>query len=469
MIRPCAGGKRPRVAGALIYTPAGDAASPNRNDNRLTVPANSNSARDRAPSWRAVAAFVAGTLFFGLAFVHRVAPSVMTSELMRDFAVGGAALGTLSAWYFYTYASIQIPVGMLNDRFGPRRLMTAAVAVCALASFGFAASESLLAASFFRALIGASVAFAFVGTLTIAGYWFAPARFAMLAGAVQSIGMLGAVAGQAPLRFVIEQFGWRQVTHVIGIAAVGLAALLFFIVPRRPRDKVAAAGGDGNKHPVFKGVLAVLRNPQSWACAGIGFGMTAIMLAFAGLWAPKWLRDVYGYAEVQSGAVVSFLFLGWAIGAPLMGWLSDYSGRRKPVLLVGIVCNSVLFALVLFAGWRAPGILSALFFALGISGSMMTIAFGCMRELNAPKYGSTAMGLVNMCVVGSGAVMQPVIGFLLDLQWDGALEAGARVYEGGVYTSAFTVLFASNLLALVCVVRLRETYCEQLVGDGDAR
>jgi len=389
----------------------------------------------------------------------------MTSELMRDFAVGGAALGTLSAWYFYTYASIQIPVGMLNDRFGPRRLMTAAVAVCALASFGFAASESLIAASFFRALIGASVAFAFVGTLTIAGYWFAPARFAMLAGAVQSIGMLGAVAGQAPLRFVIEMFGWRQVTHVIGAVAVALAVLLFCIVPRRPRDKIPAAGG-GEKHPVFKGVIAVLRNPQSWACAGIGFGMTAIMLAFAGLWAPKWLRDVYGYAEVQSGAVVSMLFLGWAIGAPLMGWLSDYTGRRKPVLLIGIICNSILFALILFAGTSAPGAFSVLFFLLGVSGSMMTIAFGCMRELNPPKYGSTAMGLVNMCVVGSGAVMQPVIGWLLDLQWRGALEAGARVYESGVYTNAFTVLFASNALALACVVLLRETYCEQVAGDG---
>jgi len=429
----------------------------------------SNSARERVVSpWRALAAFAAGTLFFGLAFVHRVAPSVMTTELMRDFAVGGAALGTLSAWYFYTYASIQIPVGMLNDRFGPRRLMTAAVAVCALASFGFAASESLVAASFFRALIGASVAFAFVGTLTIAGYWFAPARFAMLAGAVQSIGMLGAVAGQAPLRFVIEMFGWRAVTHVIGAVAVGLAVLLFCVVPRRPRSQVAAAGA-GEKHPVFKGILAVLRNRQSWVCAGIGFGMTAIMLAFAGLWAPKWLRDVYGYAEVQSGAVVSMLFLGWAIGAPLMGWLSDYSGRRKPVLLVGILCNSVLFALILFAGIRAPGILSALFFALGVSGSMMTIAFGCMRELNPPKYGSTAMGLVNMCVVGSGAVMQPVIGFLLDLQWDGRVAAGARVFDSGVYVSAFTVLFASNLLALVCVVLLRETYCKQVVGDTPPR
>ena len=120
-----------------------------------------NTPSDTVSNSRALAAFSMGALFFALAFVQRVAPSVMTTELMRDFAVGGAALGTLSGWYFYAYASIQIPVGMLNDRFGPRKLMSVAVAVCALGSFGFALSETVLAASFFRAVVGASVAFAF--------------------------------------------------------------------------------------------------------------------------------------------------------------------------------------------------------------------------------------------------------------------------------------------------------------------
>ncbi|MGI9311166.1 MAG: MFS transporter, partial [bacterium] len=178
---------------------------------------------------RALAAVSIGALFFAFAFLHRVAPSVMTAELMRDFAVGGAALGTLSAWYFYAYASIQLPVGMLNDRFGPRKLMSAAVAVCALGSFGFALSETVLAASFFRAIIGASVAFAFLGALTIAGYWFAPSRFAMLAGAIQAMGMLGAMLGQAPLRYAVEMFGWRATVGAMGLVAIALAASLWLI------------------------------------------------------------------------------------------------------------------------------------------------------------------------------------------------------------------------------------------------
>ena len=401
-----------------------------------------------------------GALFFALAFVHRVAPSVMTTEWMRDFAVGGAALGALSGWYFYAYASIQIPVGMLNDHFGPRKLMSMAVAVCALGSFGFAMSESVLAASFFRAVVGASVAFAFVGTLTIAGYWFAPARFAMLAGIVQSVGMLGAVLGQAPLRHLVEKFGWRTVIGSLGIVSLALAVLLFYIVPRRPRS---APNQPQHETPsTFAGVVAVIANPQSWACAGIGFGMASIMLAFAGLWAVPWLRDIYGYIDSTAATVASMLFLGWAIGAPVMGWLSDHTGKRKPVMLIGIICNTLIFAVVLFAGFSTPLMMAFWFFILGISGSMMTVAFGSMREVNSPRHNATAMGLVNMCVVGSGAVMQPVIGGLLDLGWDGRIVEGARIYGADAYTSAFSVLIGSNLLALVCVLLLRETYCQPL-------
>ncbi len=407
---------------------------------------------------RAWGAFAVGTLFFAFSFVHRVAPSVMTAELMRDFSVGATALGALSAWYFYTYAALQLPIGMLNDRFGPRNLMSLAVALCALSSVGFAVSESLFAASFFRAGIGASVAFAFVGTLTIAADWFAAARFAMLAGAVQTVGMFGAMLGQAPLRYAVEQFGWRTSMSAMGIIALGLAGLLFVVVPGRRRNQAEAAE---NTHHLFSGMRAVLVNPQSWACAGIGFGMTATMLAFAGLWAVPWLSGVFAYPVARAAGVVSLLFLGWAIGAPLMGWLSDYSGRRKPILVAGSACNIVIFALLIFGGLRAPTAMSILFFVLGFSGSMMTVAFGSMREVNSLRHRATAIGLMNMCVVGSGAVMQPLIGGLLDFGWDGQMIAGARVYSAEVYATALSALLATSLLALVCALLLRETKCRQ--------
>lgn len=169
---------------------------------------------------QAIIAFGLGTLFFGYAFVQRVSPSVMTVELMRDFAVGGAALGSLSAFYFYAYASIQLPVGMLTDHFGPRKLMSFAAALCALASLGFALSDSVLTASIGRALIGGTVAFGFVGTLAIAGYWFKPTQYALLAGLLQTMGMSGAIFGQAPLRQMVESIGWRDTINLLALVAL---------------------------------------------------------------------------------------------------------------------------------------------------------------------------------------------------------------------------------------------------------
>jgi len=410
---------------------------------------------------RALAAFSFGALFFALAFIQRVAPSVFTGELMRDFAVGAAALGALSAWYFYAYAAIQIPVGMLNDRFGPRKLMSAALAVCALGSAGFALSESVAAASLFRAAIGAAVAFAFVGTLTIAHYWFAPARFAMLAGAVQTVGMCGAVLGQAPLRHLVEAAGWRATVGAMAAAAVVMAVAVFYIVPRRPQ-KAAPPAPPPARPGAFTGVATVAANPQTWACAGIGFGMTATMLAFAGLWAVPWLSDVYAYPVAQAAGVASLLFVGWAVGAPGSGWLSDRIGRRKPVLLAGVLCSAAVFSVTLFAGFSAPAALAVLFFLLGLSGSFMTVGFGAMREVNPLQHSATAMGVFNMFVVGSGAVMQPVLGWLLDLNWDGAAAAGARIYTAAAYTKALSALLATHALALACVLLLRETRCRQL-------
>ncbi len=407
---------------------------------------------------QAVIAFTWGTLFFGYAFVQRVSPSVMTDELMREFAVGGAALGSLSAFYFYAYASIQLPVGMLTDRFGPRKLMSFTAALCALASIAFAMSDSLLMASIGRALIGGTVAFAFVGTLAIAGYWFRPAQYAMLAGLLQTVGMSGGIFGQAPLRQLVEAIGWRSSMNVLAGVAFGLALLLFFLVPKRSGEQKDL----GPKPGVMQGLRAVTINPQTWICSVIGFGMASSMLALGGLWGVPWLYSIHGYSKIEAAAITSMIFVGWAIFSPLCGWLSDRIGRRNIIQQTGAVIVLISLSALIYATPENTALLILLMFVIGAGGSSMTVCFGSVRELNDINYSSTSLGLMNMCIVGSGAVMQPLIGWLLDLGWDGHLLDGARVYSTDGYTGAFVSLLVTNLAALVAGLFLRETWCEQL-------
>ncbi len=407
---------------------------------------------------QAIVAFTLGTLFFGYAFVQRVSPSVMTSELMRDFAVGGAALGSLSAFYFYAYASIQLPVGMLTDHFGPRKLMSFAAALCALASVGFAFSDSVLTASLGRALIGGTVAFGFVGTLAIAGYWFKPAQYALLAGLLQTVGMGGAIFGQAPLRQMVESLGWRGTILVLALVALVIAVLLFWLVPLRSSEQKQHR----TQHGILKGLKAVTNNPQTWICSLIGFGMAATMLAFGGLWGVPWLNNVHGYTTTEAAAVTSMLFVGWAIFSPICGWASDRMGRRNIILMAGSITALIALAVLVFYTPDSTPLLMMLIFIIGAGGSAMTVCFGSVKELNDANYSSTSLGLMNMCIVGSGAVMQPLIGWLLDLNWSGEMLAGARVYSASNYTHAFSCLLLVNLMAFIAALFLRETHCRQV-------
>ena len=169
-------------------------------------------------------AWATGAAFFFYAWVLRVAPSVMIDELMRDFGVGAAAVGSLSAFYFYGYAGMQIPVGMMIDRFGPRRLITASAAICALGAVLFALSPGFWGVAAGRFLIGASAAFSLVGAMAVAGQWFPATRFALLSGLAMMAGMLGGVFGQAPLRLVVDRLDWR--TAMLLVAGGGLLIAL---------------------------------------------------------------------------------------------------------------------------------------------------------------------------------------------------------------------------------------------------
>jgi MFS family permease len=407
---------------------------------------------------QAIIAFGLGTLFFGYAFVQRVSPSVMTVELMRDFAVGGAALGSLSAFYFYAYASIQLPVGMLTDHFGPRKLMSFAAGLCALASLGFALSDSVLTASIGRALIGGTVAFGFVGTLAIAGYWFKPTQYALLAGLLQTMGMSGAIFGQAPLRQMVESIGWRDTINLLALVALILAILLFKLVPMRSSEQKQRAPNVS----VLQGLKAVSTNLQTWICSLIGFGMAATMLAFGGLWGVPWLNSVHGYTTTEAAGITSMIFVGWAIFSPLAGWASDRMRRRNLILRAGSLVALLATACLIYMTPQNTLLLMALIFVIGAGGSAMTVCFGSVKELNDINYSSTSLGLMNMCIVGAGAVMQPLIGWLLDSNWNGTMQAGARIYSASNYSTALMSLLVVNFAALAGAFLLRETHCQQL-------
>ncbi len=398
--------------------------------------------------------WLTAAVFFFYAWVLRVAPSVMIEELMRDFAVGAAAIGNLSAFYFYGYAGLQIPIGMMIDRFGPRRLIASSAAVCALGCVLFACSSVFWGAAAGRFLIGASAAFSLVGAMAVAGQWFPANRFALLSGLAMMLGMAGGVFGQAPLRAAVEALDWRGAVLLTAAGGVVLALAAWGTV----RDRHRGSGGFAH---VLAGLGQVMRNPQTWLIAIAGLGTTGPLLGFAGLWGVPYLVTTHGLDQKAAASITSTLFIGWGVGAPLFGWLSDRIGLRRPPFVAGVlVCAAAMAALIYVPGLPVPAVVLACFLC-GFGGSSQIVGFAAVREHNAAALSGTAIGLVNGMVTGAGALYQPLLGWLLDLAWGGQMASGARIYDAAAYRSAFAVLVAGALVGLVCTLAMRETHCRQ--------
>jgi MFS family permease len=405
-----------------------------------------------------LAAWALAALGFFFAWVLRVSPSVMIEPLMAEFAVGGALLGTLSGLYFYTYALLQAPAGLAMDRWGPRRVLALAAFVTALGCGLFAAAPGIEVAYLGRLLIGGGVAFAFLGSLVLASAWFPPTRFAMFSGLAMGIGLLGGIAGQAPLAIAVERLGWRETMTTLGALALALAAALRLVVrdgpsPRAPR--VAASGGES----VLRGLWKVVRHPQTLCIAGFAGLMSSTMLAFGALWGVPYTMQAYGLSKVEAASAMAPILFGFTAGAPCWGWLSDRIGRRKLPMLGGAAMGVGSTAAALYITGLPLTVYSVLLFFVGFGGGAMAVSYAAAREHTAGGGTGAALGFVNMVSVLGGAVFQPLIGWLLDLQWDGKLADGARVYAAETFRKAFLVLPALYGFAFLFALRVRETYC----------
>lgn len=400
-----------------------------------------------------------GALLFFYAFFHRVAPSVMVSDLMRDFQVGGAILGTLSAFYFYPYAALQIPLGAMLDRWGPRRVLACAAAFCGLGTAVFASAGSVEMAYVGRGMIGAGAAFGWIGTLILITLWFPPRRFALVSGLTSAIGMIGAVGGQAPLAEVVSRFGWRPTLLCAALYGVLLAVAFLFVVRNRRDAGGAEAATTAPPQSLWRNLREVAAVPQVWMSGVIIASVSVPMMAFGGLWGVPYMIQAHGMAKPEAAASMSVILASWGVGAPFFGWLSDRIRSRKIPLLAGTVVSfAAIFAVIYLPGLPLWAIY-ALLAVNGFAGGSGVVCYAASRENTRAAVSGTTMGLINTMSMVMTAVYQPLIGWLLDLGWDGRSNEGARVYAVETFQMAFLSMVVCGLAAVIAALLLKDTHC----------
>ena len=416
------------------------------------------------PSRLGWAIFGLAAAAFWLSFFHRVAPAAIAGELQSAFGIGGAMLGTLAATYYVIYTVMQVPTGVLNDTLGPRRVLTAGCLVAGLGSILFGAAETVTAAVVGRTLAGLGVSVAFVSMLKLSAEWFHERRFATMTGVGAMIGLTGALAAATPLAWIAAFVSWRTVFTAAGVASLLLAAAIWIVVRDYPAGQAAMAPRASGAHDGTRwqsGLMQVARNPATWPCFWMGFGMSGSYMTFVGLWAVPYLVHGYGMSAVEATQHTSLMLICLAASQGAVGAFSDRIGRRRPLILA-----SALLYLACWIAWvtgvaAIPGASYAVSAVMGLSVCGLTLSWACAKELNPPRYSGIAISMVNTSGFLAVGLLQPLVGWLLDR------SAAGAAYTGAHYVPGLALLAVFAAIGLAGALFIRETHCRNIWAELD--
>jgi sugar phosphate permease len=359
-------------------------------------------------------------------------------------------LGTLAATYFYVYTLLQVPVGVLADTLGPRKLLAAGAAIAAVGSLLFALAPIWEIAAAGRTLVGIGVAVAFISILKISAVWFAPDRFATLAGVTMFAGNLGAVAAGAPLAWLVTLTSWRTVFVALALLSAALAIASWLRIRDRPEDlgypavhTVPASA----KLPWVRAVIRVLANRSTWPAFFVNVGVGGSFLAFAGLWAVPFLQQTRAMTPVHAAQHTSLMLLGAAFGSVAVGLISDRLKSRTGVMRIFVLLYALSWApWLLHSDWPLWATL-AWFLLMGLLIPGFTLSWTIAKEANPPEYSGIATSIVNVGIFLGTGVLQPWVGWVLDRGRAVGDLAGA--WDRGIFVLAGAAAFGALMTLLV--------------------
>ena len=385
--------------------------------------------------------FIPFALGYFLSYLYRVVNAVIAPDLVIDLGLGPSALGLLTATYFLTFAAFQLPLGVLLDRFGPRRTEAILLIFAGIGAFVFAMGGSASGLVAGRALIGFGVSACLMAAFKAFVIWFPRERLPLINGAQMAAGGLGALTATAPIEASLQFTDWRGVFMILAVLTLAVAAAIFFVVPDRRTEDAGETLNDQ-----LRGILSVFTSPVFWRIAPWTVMSQATFLSIQGLWAGPWLRDVAGFDRTTVANVLLLIAGAMVAGFILMGAAAERLGRHGIGPIIVVVFGMSAFFLVQgmiiveFIELALP-----LWILFGFFGSTGIISYAFLSQ-NFPQHlaGRVNTGL-NLLVFVAAFAAQWGIGALINL-WPTA--DGGR-YAPPAYQASFGLMLALQLISLL--------------------
>lgn len=403
-------------------------------------------------------------LFFFYEFIQMNMINSLAPDLMREFNVTGDKLGLLAASYFDANLIFLLPAGIILDRFSTKKVALITMTICIVGTGLFGTATSIGWAAFFRFFTGIGSAFCFLTCMRLASIWFHDSRLALVTGAIMTLAFTGGTVAQTPMTILIHHFSWRGAIFINAGLGVVILIIMAIAIQDYPSHQ-AKLKEERRQHLRDIGFWNSLKqsylNLQNWLSA-ISANMTNLpVYILGGIWGGIYLVQTQGITRLQASAITSMIFVGTLLGSPLIGWFSDRIKHRKSVIFASSLIALGIVLLVIYGPHLSYGLLLFLFFLLGFITSGGIINYTLVAEKNIPTLTATSVSVVSFCVIGGGALFQPLVGWFLDRGWNGIRIHGVPFYSASTYQHAFVILPIAFVISMVMVIFMTETYGKQ--------
>jgi len=385
--------------------------------------------------------FLPFALGYFLSYLYRTVNAIIAPDLVRDIGLDPASLGLLTAVYLLTFGLFQLPLGILLDRFGPRRVEAALLIVAALGAFIFSQATSLSGLIAGRALIGLGVSACLMAAFKAFAIWFPPERLALANGIQMISGGLGALAATTPVEKALQFTDWRGVFFAVAITTLLAAVVIFLVVP----EKEGSHSGESIEDQL-KGIGSVLRSRIFWRIAPWAFASQAAYLSIFGLWSGPWLRDVAGLDRNDVANTMFATAVAMILGYLLSGAIADRLGRRgiapEKVAAVGMITFMLSQIIMLFP---IPSIATLYWLSFGFFGAACILPYAVLSQYFPTRLIGRVNTTLNLMVFMAAFSAQWGIGVIINF-WPETANGG---YAPEGYQAGFGIMIVLQIIAAI--------------------
>ena len=408
----------------------------------------SNSTTNNVSFWitkKPYIAWIAAAIFYFYQYMLRVSPGIMVYEIRSSFLVKAEEFATLGSIYLLLYSLSQIPLGLLVDRFGVKKIISISVTLCVIGSFLSSIATSFTTMQLSRALIGTGSAAAFMISLKIVADNFSPGKRGFLMGATLTLGTAGAIFSSKIVAIMLEHFHWQYVWQVAGFLGLAILVICIIFVPSKQEKVYKNVTSKKKEKNVILDIIQVLKDKNVVIYSILAIGLYTPLAAIADLWGTAFIVTKFGFEKDIAASSTMMLYLGLAIGSIMLPWFFERNSLLNLGIKCSVFCILILFAIILYGPKLNVYVLTSLFIIIGIfCGSEIMCFTAALRYANANNSGEI-IGVVNTLNMLGGALLQQLIGQLLDINWGGVIDQyGVRIYS----TYDFTISLSAIIILI---------------------